>query len=60
MLSTNLCPLIKLCGPTSPQKFINDDFENVHFISSKEFGGHDINLIPADVVINKVENLLKT
>ena len=60
MLSTNLCPLLKLCGPTSPQKFINDDFENVHFISSKEFGGHDINLIPAEVVINKVENLLKT
>ena len=37
MLSTNLCPLLKICGPTSAVKFLNDQFENIHFISSVKF-----------------------
>ena len=60
MLATNLCPLLKLCGPTNPEKFINDDFENIHFISSMDYGGKEMSLIPPDHVIDKLEELLKT
>ncbi len=59
MLATNLCPLIKLCGPTNPRKFINDNFENIHFISSRDYGGKDINLIPEKKVREKIDELLK-
>ena len=59
MLATNLCPLLKLCGPTNAQKFINDDFENIHFISSRDYGGKDMSLIPVEIVIEKINKLLE-
>ncbi len=58
MLATNLCPLLKLCGPTNAQKFINNDFENIHFISSSDYGGKEMSLIPVDRVIEKINKLL--
>jgi ADP-heptose:LPS heptosyltransferase len=58
MLSTNLCSLIKICGPTSAVKFINDDYSKIDFISSHSFGGENVNLIPIEAVINKIEQVL--
>ena len=60
MLSTNLCPLLKICGPTSAVKFLNDQFENIHFISSVKFGGSNINLISADDVIKESNKILQS
>ena len=60
MLSTNLCPLLKICGPTSAVKFLNDQFENIHFISSVDFGGSNINLISSKDVINKANKILQS
>ena len=60
MLSTNLCPLLKICGPTSAVKFLNDQFENIHFISSVDFGGSNVNLISPNDVINKVNKILQS
>ena len=59
MLATNLCPLLKLCGPTNAQKFINNDFENIHFISSSDYGGKEMSLIPVERVIEKINKLLQ-
>ncbi len=54
MLSTNMCPLLKICGPTSAVKFLNDQFTNINFIASQSFGGDDINLKYANLYsINK-------
>ena len=58
MLSTNMCPLLKICGPTSAVKFLNDQFTNVNFIASQSFGGDDINLITSDAVINEIDKIL--
>ena len=58
ILSTNLCPLIKICGPTIGKKFINDSYLNIHYVSSKQFGGDHINLIPTAAVIQKIEEIL--
>ena len=60
MLSTNLCPQLKICGPTSAVKFLNDQFENIHFISSVDFGGSNVNLISPNDVINKVNKILQS
>ena len=60
MLSTNLCPLLKICGPTSAVKFLNDQFENIHFSSSVKFGGSNINLISADDVIKESNKILQS
>ena len=60
MLSTNLCPLLKICGPTSAVKFLNDQFDNIHFISSVDFGGSNVNLISPNDVINKVNEILQS
>ena len=43
-----------MCGPTNAQKFINNDFENIHFISSSDYGGKEISLIPVERVIEKI------
>ena len=58
MLSTNMCPLLKICGPTSAVKFLNDQFTNINFIVSQSFGGDDIDLITSDAVINEIEKIL--
>jgi len=58
ILSTNLCPLIKICGPTIGKKFINDTYLNINYISSQPFGGENVNLIPTETVIKKVEEVL--
>ena len=58
MLSTNMCPLLKICGPTSAVKFLNDQFTNINFIASQSFGGDDINLITSDAVINEIDKIL--
>ena len=58
MLSTNICPLLKICGPVSAIKFINNQFTNIDFIASQSFGGDDINLITTDAVINKIDKIL--
>ncbi len=58
MLSTNMCPLLKICGPTSAVKFLNDQFTNINFIASQSFGGDDINLITTNAVINEIDKIL--
>ena len=58
ILSTNLCPLIKICGPTMGKKFINDSYLNIDYISSQHFGGENVNLIPTKAVIKKIETVL--
>ena len=58
MLSTNMCPLLKICGPTSAVKFLNDQFTNINFIASQSFGGDDIDLITSDAVINEIDKIL--
>jgi len=58
ILSTNLCPLIKICGPTVGKKFINDTYLNISYISSQSFGGENVNLIPTKAVIKKIEEVL--
>ena len=58
MLSTNMCPLLKICGPTSAVKFLNDQFTNINFIASQSFGGDDIDLITSDAVNNEIDKIL--
>ena len=60
MLSTNMCPLLKICGPTSAVKFLNDQFTNINFIASQSFGGDDIDLITSDAVISEIDKILKS
>ena len=57
MLSTNLCPIIKLFGPKDSEKFTPVS-NSIHTISAREFGSYNIEEIPIDVVINKMNNLL--
>ena len=57
MLSTNFCPVIKLFGPKDSDKFTPVS-NNIHTISAKEFGSNNIEDIPTDIVINKMNNLL--
>ena len=59
ILSTNYCPLIKIIGPTQGPKFINDTYNNVDYIESKDFGGSDVNLVPIKEVIKKVEEKIR-
>jgi len=57
MLSTNFCPIIKLFGPKDSDKFTPIS-NSIHTISAREFGSYNIEEIPTDVVINKMNNLL--
>lgn len=57
MLSTNFCPLIKLFGPKDSEKFTPVS-NNIHTISSKDFGTDNIEDIKLELVINKMENLI--
>jgi len=57
MLSTNFCPIIKLFGPKDSDKFTPIS-NSIHTISAREFGSYNIEDIPTDVVINKMNNLL--
>lgn len=57
MLSTNLCPLIKLFGPKDSKKFTPKN-NLIHTISASEFGSKKIDKIKTDYVINLINNLL--
>tara|TARA_Y100000590_G_C15689471_1_gene1002892 strand:+ start:711 stop:1706 length:996 start_codon:yes stop_codon:yes gene_type:complete len=57
MLSTNLCPLVKLFGPKNPYKFTPKNY-NIHTISSQSFGNDNINLIKSELVIKKINEIL--
>ena len=57
MLSTNFCPIIKLFGPKDSDKFTPLS-NSIHTISAKEFGSNNIEEIPIEIVINKMNNLL--
>ena len=57
MLSTNLCPLLKLFGQRDPEKFTPRS-SKIKTISSKEYGNNDINSITIKEVIETIEKLL--
>ena len=57
MLSTSFCPIIKLFGPKDSDKFTPVS-KSIHTISAKEFGSNNIEDIPTDIVINKMNSLL--
>ena len=57
MLSTNYCPLIKLFGPKDSDKFTPKNY-NITNITAKEFGSNNVESIPLDYVINKINNIL--
>tara|TARA_Y100001970_G_scaffold90703_1_gene114404 strand:+ start:9971 stop:10954 length:984 start_codon:yes stop_codon:yes gene_type:complete len=57
MLSTNLCPVLKLFGPKDSSKFTPIK-NTLHTISAKEFGSNNIEVIKSKIVINKMEKLL--
>ena len=57
MLSNNYSPLIKLFGPKDPIKFTPPNLM-VQTISSNDFGGNDVNLIPVANVIEEMKKIL--
>ena len=57
MLSTGYCPLIKLFGPKDPKKFTPSN-QKFYSISSNEFNSSNINKIPVERVIRKINKLL--
>tara|TARA_Y100000590_G_scaffold340132_1_gene387845 strand:+ start:238 stop:1218 length:981 start_codon:yes stop_codon:yes gene_type:complete len=57
MLSTNLCPIIKLFGPKDSEKFTPLS-NKIHTIRAKDFGSYNIEKIKPELVINKMENLI--
>ena len=59
MLSTNMCPLIKLFGPKDSKKFTPSS-AMIHTISSSDFDSKDINFIPVDNVIKMMNKALST
>ena len=57
MLSTKYCPLIKLFGPKNSLKF-TPIHKYLKSISSEEFNGKDISLIPVEKVIYEINKNL--
>ena len=57
MLSTNYCPLIKLFGSKDSNKFTPKHY-NITNITAKEFGSNNVESIPLDYVINKIDDIL--
>ena len=57
MLSTNMCPLIKLFGPKDSKKFTPSS-SMIRTISSNDFGSKDINFIPVKNVIEMMKKEL--
>ena len=57
MLSTNLCPVVKLFGPKNPYKFTPKNC-NIYTISSQDFGSNNINSIKSEIVIKKINEIL--
>jgi len=57
MLSTNVSPLIKLFAEKNPIKFTPPN-TLIETISAKKFQSNDINKIPVNYVIKKIENFL--
>ena len=57
MLSTNLCPILKLFGPKDSNKFTPMS-NKIHTISAKECGSNKIEEINPKIVINKMMNLI--
>ena len=58
MLSTNLCPLIKLFGPKNSIKFTPDYLNKIMNIKANQFGDNNINNIPVDYVIAQSEKII--
>ena len=58
MLSTNLCPLIKLFGPKNSIKFTPDYLNKIMNIKANQFGDNKINNIPVDYVIAQSEKII--
>ena len=58
MLSTNLCPLIKLFGPKNSLKFTPNNLNNITSIRADKFGNDDVNNIPIDYVIKQSEKVI--
>ena len=58
MLSTNLSPILKLFSQKDPIKF-TPNMSNIKTISSKNFGGNDINSIPPKKVIEIIDKYIK-
>ena len=54
MLSSGFCPLIKLFGPKDSNKFTPRD-KKIITISSDQFGSKNINDIPIEYVLKKIE-----
>ena len=59
MLSTNLCPLIKLFGPKNSLKFTPNNLNNITSIRADKFGNDDVNNIPIDYVIKQSEKVIE-
>tara|TARA_B100000029_G_scaffold10056_1_gene10956 strand:+ start:232 stop:1212 length:981 start_codon:yes stop_codon:yes gene_type:complete len=57
MLSTNLCPLIKLFGPKEAKKFTPVN-KNIHTLSAKQFNSNKIESIEIEKVIEKINDIL--
>ena len=58
MLSTNQCPIIKLFGPKSANKFSPKNNKIIN-ISSNDFGNNDIKSIKKEYVINKMKKIIE-
>ena len=58
MLSTNLCPLIKLFGPKNSIKFTPNYLNKIINIRANQFGDNKINNIPVDYVIKQSEEII--
>lgn len=58
MLSTNLCPLIKLFGPKSAIKFTPNHLKNIFNIKATDFGDDSIDNIPVNYVIERSSQLI--
>ena len=56
MLSIGFCPLIKLFGPKDSNKFTPSD-KKIITISSNKFGSKNINDIPAEYVLQKINEI---
>ena len=57
MLSTNFCPLIKLFGPKSSEKFTPIS-NQIYTISAQEFGSNRIDQVKLETVIDKIESII--
>ena len=58
MLSTDLCPLIKLFGPKDAKKFTPSHLKKIYNIKALDFGNNNIDNIPLNFVINKSEEIM--